>query len=110
MALVFTPDTSQQPGTAHALGDVMLLAGTLVASGSYATGGDTFGTKLDPESLFGRVGRGKVSHIDLGSGYGGAWDATNKKLLIFVSGGTQLTAAAYPATLTTGVTIMIYGR
>lgn len=111
MSLVFTPTTLLPEGQGLASGGGYFeLFGTLTASGSYATGGDTFATGKNPEDLLKRVGAGRVLWVDVGGGWAARWDATAKKLLLYVSGGTEVSAAAYAAGLTAGVPCVIRGR
>lgn len=110
MALTFVKSTQiPEANGVIKLPSGFILAGTLTAAGSYATGGDTFTAGQTPEDLLKRIGAGRVIFVEVGRGYGAEWDATAKKLKLFASGGTELTAAAYPAALT-GSPIMIYGR
>lgn len=110
MSLVFTADANY-PGQIQSAGSLLALAGTITFSGSYATGGDTFPTGQDPESILKRIGLGRVVYVDISRGLGAEWDRTAKKLKFYSSGATELTAAAYAAALTASpVPVLILGR
>lgn len=110
MALTFVPSTQLVDKNASLkLSNAFMLVGTLTSAGSYATGGDTFSAGQNLEDLLKRIGAGRVLFVEVGRGFGAEWDSTAKKLKLFSSGGTELTAAAYPAALT-GSPILVYGR
>jgi hypothetical protein len=98
MTLVFTPDQSGDAANVVALASgFYLLAGTLTFSGSYATGGDALDLGLkNPQ-----VGRARMAVV-VGQLRGNIaeYDPTNKKLKLYSSANTELTAAAYNAALT----------
>lgn len=96
---------------------------TMQATGAYVTGGDVidFSTILNP-GFFGDVFLGNVPGYDevsfeLPGGYDaqlvagtGTTLATAWKLQIFASGGAELAAAAYPASLLATPIIMIVSQ
>jgi uncharacterized membrane protein len=110
MGLVFATRSDAQ-GDIESFGSMYALVGTLTFSGSYATGGDTFPTGKDPETLFKKIGLGKVAFVLMTRGYQSEWDATAKKLKLYSAANTELTAAAYNAALTASpVPVIILGR
>src|SRR5262245_17055369 len=101
MRLVYTPSTQLvERSNFIKLSNGFLLVGTVTFSGSYAAGGDTFTTGKSLEDLFKTIGAGRViAALAAIRGYTPEWDSTAKKMKLF-SGGTELTAGAYPAALT----------
>jgi hypothetical protein len=96
----FTPHSTDRPIAVE--GDVYVLRGTLGFSGNYATNGDT----LDFVPLL-TLGSRQVLNAQI-NGAGGfvfRYDRTNKKVLVYQSGGAaapmaELGAGAYPAGVT----------
>jgi hypothetical protein len=109
MALTFVPSTKlvERSGFLD-MNNGYILVGTLTATGSYATGGDTFASGQNLEDFLKRIGAGTVIHCDSASGLGVEWDATAKKLKFFQNG-VELAAAAYPAAVT-GRSFIAIGR
>lgn len=106
MAVVFTP--ARLPGDIQKAGSLLVLAGTLTFSGSYATGGDA----LDLNRVFKRIGLGMVLGIVTSvRGNEAEYDSTNAKLKLYASANTEVAAAAYNAALTASpVPVIIIGR
>lgn len=110
MPLVFTPEPGF-PGDPQSMGSMRALIGTLTVSGSYATGGDTFAAGKDLTALFKRTGMGKVMNVDLSRGLTGEWVPTTLKLILYISGATEMGAGAYAAGYTASpIPIMVIGR
>lgn len=84
--------------------------GTLSASGTYTTGGDTFPTGGNPEDKLRVLGAGKVVGIEV-NGASAQWDAVNKKLKLF-TGTIPMAEIASGAALATlnGAQVIIWGR
>jgi hypothetical protein len=106
MAIVFTPDAV--PGQIQKMGSLFCLVGTFTFSGSYATGGDA---TLNLETIFKRIGLGRVYFISPVRGNSAEWDSANDKLKLYASANTEVAAAAYNAALTASpVPVIIIGR
>lgn len=96
------------PGNVDGSGNNLLYAiGTLTFSGSYVTGGDT----LDFTAVAEKLASVQIiqAFVDSQNGNAGyyvpvAGNALNNwKLKAFTGGGTEITAGAYPASVTTDV-------
>src|SRR5262245_33980296 len=86
------------PGAIQSSGSLLALVGTLTFTGSYATNGDVAATNTpDLDTIFKRIGRGKVFGVVLGRGLDGEWDASARKLKLYTSGATEMGAGAYAA-------------
>lgn len=95
MSVAFTPQITDRP--VHAIGDLQMLVGDLAFTSTYATGGNS----LDLAALFSILGAGTVLYVGVqGVGYDFEYDITNKKLKVFTTANTELSAGAYPADLT----------
>lgn len=108
-ALVPSTKLADRPGVIG-VGGLLLWVGTITASGTYTTGGDTFPAGGSPEDVLKRIGAGQVLDIRIG-GIVCEWDATNKKLKI--NTGTvpvaEIASGAALATVT-GRQVVITGR
>lgn len=91
-------------------GGLLAWVGTLSASGTYTTGGDTFPTNGSPEDVLKRIGAGQVLAIEI-NGASAQWDSANKKLKLF-TGTIPLAEIASGAALSTlnGASVVIWGR
>lgn len=102
MPLVFTPSTTKFDSSPFiGMRGAFVLVGTLTFSGSYATGGDTFTAGKTLEDFAKRIGAGKVlaALADI-RGATPEWDATNKKLKLYIGTPAELGAGAYAAVFT----------
>lgn len=109
-ALVPSTQLAAERGGVLDAGGMLVFVGTLSASGTYTTGGDTFPSGGSPEDVMKRIGAGRVLgiHID---GAVAQWDEVNKKMKLTT--GTvpvaEIAGAAALASLN-GAKIIIFGR
>lgn len=109
-ALVPTTKVAAERGGIFGDGTFLTFVGTLSASGTYTTGGDTFPTGGSPEDVLKRIGAGIVLSVQL-AGAVCEWDSVAKKLK-FYTGTVPLAEIASGAALASlnGKQIVIQGR
>jgi hypothetical protein len=98
MTLVATP-VPDNAGGIHAVSGYYDVFVDIAISGNYATGGDALDLTI-PGKRGGGRGSILMAFFEAPLGYELRYDRTNKKLLFYTSGGTELAAAAYPAGVT----------